>query len=495
MLHLPPASCALACSAHTRPLPSGDPDPTLRYRPKHQLRPQLVTAIVCEASHADAQQMPGRLLCLKDSYARHCTAAVTACTPSAGSKKGVPQSWVVQLSQTVLYPEGGGQPADHGTLTADDGTVAAVTDVQRLNSGAVVHTVSTPLVVGASVAVDVDWDRRFDHMQHHTGQHLLSAVAEILVGAKTLGWELHSRQRSDAAAAARPLVSVELDAQSLTAEQVGSIEARCNKEIQHARAVRVHTYDATHADEVASSPLFRGSLPPADKIKDGLRMLELETLDLNPCGGTHLRSLSEMQLLKVAGTSKVRGNVVLQFLAGSRALAVLSDMLLREARLNAALSCQPSEHEKAVLRLQSERRESAKALRAATGELATVLAKRLTSSMPPSRVVALHRSGADMAFLSAVASAVAEAEPGCTMLLTADDGLAREAGAGVPGSFLLQGPPEVVTAVGPAVAQTLGGKGGGRPGRMQGKGSALQRATEARQLIEEGVRNQGTRTG
>lgn len=76
-------------------------------RPIHRLQLQLVTATTCERPHADTQQMSGRLLCLEDSYARHCTAAVTACTPSAaGGKKGIPKSWAVQLSQTVLYPEG-----------------------------------------------------------------------------------------------------------------------------------------------------------------------------------------------------------------------------------------------------------------------------------------------------------------------------------------------------------------------------------------------------
>ena len=139
---------------------------------------------------------------------------------------------------------------------------------------------------------------------------MLSAVAELVSGAKTLGWDLHPWQRGDAAA--RPLVSVELNTRSLTAVQVNpvaaahlklhgrccsritsaacsgssttmqhimqahtsacsmqviNIEARCNAEIQQARAVRVRMYDAAHADEAAASPLFRGKLPPADKIK------------------------------------------------------------------------------------------------------------------------------------------------------------------------------------------------------------------------------------
>lgn len=79
-------------------------------------------------------------------------------------------------------PSGGGQPADRGTLTADDGTVSVVTDVQRVASGAIVHTVSAPLSVGTPVAVNVDWDRRFDHMQHHT----VSGNAAWPVQAKSL---------------------------------------------------------------------------------------------------------------------------------------------------------------------------------------------------------------------------------------------------------------------------------------------------------------------
>eukprot|EP00208_Stichococcus_sp_RCC1054_P007052 CAMPEP_0206136896 /NCGR_PEP_ID=MMETSP1473-20131121/2109_1 /ASSEMBLY_ACC=CAM_ASM_001109 /TAXON_ID=1461547 /ORGANISM="Stichococcus sp, Strain RCC1054" /LENGTH=451 /DNA_ID=CAMNT_0053529733 /DNA_START=163 /DNA_END=1518 /DNA_ORIENTATION=+ len=438
-------------------------------------------------------------LCIRDSFARTCVAQVIACTPlhagksSKGGQNGHPQSlshWAVQLSQSVLYAEGGGQPTDLGTLTvADGGTPMPVIDVQRALSGTIVHTVANeePIAVGATVTVELDWDRRLDHMQHHTGQHLLSAVAEILVGAGTLSWEMHPLK--DGEAAATSAVSVELDIDQLSSAQVQAIQDRCNDEIRAARAVTSTVVNPTEAEQVAASPLFRGTLPPLDKIQDGLRVLEIDTLDRNPCGGTHLTSLAQIQTLQIVSASRTKGHAVVSFLAGRRAQAALAASLRREARLNTLLGCGAADHEAAVQRLLDQRRDATKALRAASSELAGFLGRQAVSDVPQGGAALIQRQGADLQHLSDIAAAAAEARPDCTLLLTANDGAARSATADVPGMFLVAGPPAAVKAVGPAVSKALSGKGGGRPGRMQGKAAQLQHGPAALQAITDILRD------
>ena len=125
------------------------------------------------------------LLCQVDSYLRETTAQVTAITQSSAT------TYAVTLSDTILFPEGGGQPCDHGTIAG-----LTVDNVQTdAKSQETLHTVhcsqpSLPFAVGDSVAVVLDWRRRFDHMQQHSGQHLITAVADLEFGFKTVSWSL-----------------------------------------------------------------------------------------------------------------------------------------------------------------------------------------------------------------------------------------------------------------------------------------------------------------
>ncbi|XP_023419710.1 alanyl-tRNA editing protein Aarsd1 isoform X3 [Cavia porcellus] len=159
--------------------------------------------------------------CQRDSYAREFSTVVVACCPTelpalAGEDpKAARRGFRVVLEDTLLFPEGGGQPDDRGTI--DDVPVLRVT---RRGAEAD-HFTEMPLAPGSQVCVRVDWERRFDHMQQHSGQHLITAVAEQLFGLKTTSWEL-GRLRS----------AIELDSPSVTAEQVAAIEQSVNEKIR-----------------------------------------------------------------------------------------------------------------------------------------------------------------------------------------------------------------------------------------------------------------------
>ena len=182
--------------------------------------------------------------CQRDSMLRTLTTTVVACeqkpkAAAAGAKKKKKGSvekqvdlWLVQLEDTVLFPEGGGQPADTGTLAiaGAESAPVRVSHVYRTPDGVVLHEASSPLSVGASVVVTLDWERRFDHMQCHSAQHLISALAlrsgSISPGRpehkiKTHSWELGSSS-----------VVVELEVDSTTPEGAAAIN-----EIEEVRSI------------------------------------------------------------------------------------------------------------------------------------------------------------------------------------------------------------------------------------------------------------------
>ncbi|XP_037665722.1 alanyl-tRNA editing protein Aarsd1 isoform X4 [Choloepus didactylus] len=243
--------------------------------------------------------------CQRDSYAREFTTTVVSCRPAelqtegSNGKKEVLSGFQVVLEDTLLFPEGGGQPDDRGTI--NDISVLRVT---RQGSQAD-HFMQTPLIPGSQVQVRVDWERRFDHMQQHSGQHLITAVADHLFGLKTTSWEL-GRLRS----------VIELDSPSVTAEQVAAIEQSVNEKIRDRLPVDVRelSLDDPEVEQV------RGRGLPDDHAGP-VRVVTIKGVDSNMCCGTHVSNLSDLQVIKILGTEKGKKNKTnLVFLAGNRVL-------------------------------------------------------------------------------------------------------------------------------------------------------------------------------
>uniref|UniRef100_A0A8C8MCW0 Alanyl-transfer RNA synthetases family profile domain-containing protein n=1 Tax=Oncorhynchus tshawytscha TaxID=74940 RepID=A0A8C8MCW0_ONCTS len=229
---------------------------------------------------------------------------VVACSPGEmkqeiNGKKETVKGFNVKLQDTILFPEGGGQPDDHGLI--GDVPVLRVT---RQGAEAV-HFVSSALEVGQEVQLKVDWERRFDHMQQHSGQHLITAIAESMFGYKTTSWEL-GRQRS----------TIELDTPSMKPAQMEALEVAVNEKIRaHVPvAVQVLSLDDPALEQVRS----RG-LP--DDAAGPIRIIDIEGVDVNMCCGTHVSNLSHLQVIKLLGTEKGKKNKTnLLFLVGNRVL-------------------------------------------------------------------------------------------------------------------------------------------------------------------------------
>ncbi len=216
----------------------------------------------------------------------------------------------VVLDRTAFYPTSGGQPHDLGTLNGV--RVLDVVDEEL----AIVHVLESPLAAGP-VNGEIDAVRRFDHMQQHTGQHLLSAVFEELFAWKTLSFHLGAE-----------VSTIDLSTAECTSSQLESAERRANERIIENRAVTVVFEDATSA---------QGLRKPSDGPT--LRVVTIDGLDRSACGGTHVEATGEIGCILLRRTEKIRGCLRVEFVCGLRAVAQARreyDALARIARLYSA---------------------------------------------------------------------------------------------------------------------------------------------------------------
>jgi alanyl-tRNA synthetase len=206
----------------------------------------------------------------------------------------------VVLEETAFYPTGGGQPHDTGTINGVE-----VLDVFTDETGEVVHmTERMPETTHAFCSLN--WRRRFEHMQHHSGQHLLSAVCYKLYNARTVSFHL-----------GQDYVTIDLDISELNQSQMEKIEQIANEEIYRNRSI--HSYYVT-SEELAKLPLLK--MP---KVTENIRIVEIEGIEYNACGGTHVLRTGEIGIIKLFKAEKQKGIIRLSFKCGSRALQDLNE--------------------------------------------------------------------------------------------------------------------------------------------------------------------------
>lgn len=206
----------------------------------------------------------------------------------------------VILEETAFYPTGGGQPNDTGTINR-----IKVLDVFTNESGEIVHKIEK-LPETSEALCKLNWKRRFDHMQHHSGQHLLSAVCYSLFDAKTVSFHL-----------GQDYVTIDLEIPELSLKQMNNIEQKVNEEIYKNR--NIHNYFVT-IEELEELPILK--MP---KVKENVRIVEIEGIEYNPCGGTHVAITGEIGIIKLFKAEKQKGTIRLYFKCGSRALQEVNE--------------------------------------------------------------------------------------------------------------------------------------------------------------------------
>jgi alanyl-tRNA synthetase len=202
--------------------------------------------------------------------------------------------YYVTLAETTFYPEGGGQPSDKGTI---DG-IEIIDLIEE--DGAIYHVLSAA-PSDKKVICEIDWSRRFDHMQQHTGQHLLSAVFYNMYKGETSSFHL-----------GEDYVSIDISLGEISTDMANTVESAVNEYIY--KDLQVKTY-IIQPDEVSKYPLRK--LPPAE---DSIRIVEIDSIDYSPCCGTHVTRTGELGIIKILKTEKYKGITRVYFKCGFRAL-------------------------------------------------------------------------------------------------------------------------------------------------------------------------------
>lgn len=357
------------------------------------------------------------------------------------------------LTDTLFYPEGGGQPADRGTIAG-----ISVVDVQK--SGDEIRHFLHDRVTTGPVHLELDWERRWDHMQQHTAQHLLTAVALRDFGWPTTAFHLGP-----------DISDIELDVPALERSDLDRLESSCAAVIREGPTVSCRTAEVADFERlgVRSRRLPEG-------FTGEVRLVEIEGLDLNTCGGTHLRSTAEIGTLCLLGGEAMRGGTRLFFVAGDRVRRRMAAHEMRNHELRTLLGTGDDELAAIVSVRLAREKDLARRVRGLEEELADRTAAGLATR--PEGVVDAHWDERDMAFLQRVARTLVEAAPEKIGLLTAvcDGDLLFVVAAGKDSAI---DPGET----GPRVAAVLGGRGGGRSPIFQGKAGSFANRDEALAIL------------
>ena len=256
-----------------------------------------------------------------DPFLTDFTATVLDCQPG---KNG----YLVTLDRTAFYPEGGGQPADHGVL---DGAV--VTDVHEKNS-VILHNVDRAVEIGKTVTGTIDWGRRFDHMQQHSGEHICSGLICERFHCDNVGFHMGA-----------DIVTIDFNA-DISWEELLEIEAKANQYLyeNHPIDIQFHRGAELEAIDYRSKKALEGDV----------RIVAFPGADCCACCGTHVLRSGQVGLVKFLSVQKFREGVRIEMVSGGRALAHCTAILDENTRVSQLLSAKPTETAGAVERLQRE---------------------------------------------------------------------------------------------------------------------------------------------
>ena len=376
-----------------------------------------------------------------DAYRREADAVILAAEPDGrGGGK-------LALDGTVFYPEGGGQPADHGTLTLPDGTRLTVTDVHE-QGGVIWHRVDAlphTAAPGTAVTGRIDWAWRFDKMQQHTGEHILSGILHQMFGAENVGFHIGSD-------AVRMDTSVPISAEGLR-----EAELAANRIVWQNVPVLI-TYPTR---EELAQMTYRSK----KEIEGQVRIVTIPGADVCACCGTHTAATGAVGQIKILAAENYKGGVRLSVVCGERALLAAQAMRQRQADIGALLSAKPSETAHAVHRVYDEYTALKFAHFGLCGELFDALAAQVAPGEDAIRIV----PGLDPDGLHRLAARLSEATTGLCAALTAN-----EKGTG----YCLAQAGGDVRPLTKALNTALNGRGGGKPGICQGSCAAAPEQVE-----------------
>lgn len=375
--------------------------------------------------------METRKLYYEDCMCASFSARVTACRETE-------QGWEVRLDVTAFYPEGGGQACDLGTLGG-----VQVLDVQERDD-AVMHLCSGPLCVGETVTGEIDWPRRFDLMQQHTGEHIISGIIHQKYGYHNVGFHMGA-----------DVTTIDFDG-PIPAEALAEIELAANQAVWRDTALQCW-YPSP--EELPNVPYRTKKALPWP-----VRIVEIPGVDKCACCGVHTARTGQVGLIKLISCVKFHQGVRLELVCGGRALSHIQAAYEQNRQVSQAFSAKLLETGAAARRMNEQL--------AAEKFRAVGLEKRLFAAIAreyAGQDLALHfEAGLNPAGIRELATQIAALGGTAAVFSPAETGF----------SFCLAGNPEQVKVLGANLTQTLSGRGGGKPGFFQGSVRAAREQIE-----------------
>lgn len=372
--------------------------------------------------------MDTRRLYYEDSHLRRFTATVTDCVRQE-------RGWRILLDATAFYPEGGGQACDLGTLA--EAAVEAVWE----EDGQVAHLCDKPLEVGRQVEGILDWERRFDLMQQHSGEHIVSGIIHQRYGWQNMGFHIGNE-----------LVTVDV-AGPVPPEELPLIEAQANRAIWENAPSRCWFPE----------PEALADIPYRSKkaLTGPVRVVEFPGWDLCACCGTHVKAAGEVGLVKLISCVKFRQGVRIEMLSGGRAFAHLSRAYEQNRQVSQAFSAKIMATGEAARRMN----EALAAEKFRAVGLQRQLYRQIAGAYAGKGDSLYLTDGLEPAGVRELAEAIAAECGGVAAVFS---------GQGQRYDVCLVCPGQDVKALGRAMAEALQGRGGGKPGFFQGNVAATE---------------------
>ena len=358
-------------------------------------------------------------------------------------------TWAVKLDRTAFYPTSGGQPFDTGLLTTESKSgvplESPVEDVFEDDEGEIWHRVGKIVPPGAEVHGAINMERRRDHIQQHTGQHLLSAAFIQLLNAKTVSFHLGEQ-----------ISTIDLEIPSLTSEQLIRVERLANEIIAEDRPIQIRYASRQQAQQMGVRKL--------PEREGEIRLIDIQQFDLNACGGTHARSTGQIGGLMLRRTEKVKEGVRVEFVCGLRAVATTRrdfELLSESAGL---YPCAPADLPANIGRQRDEARQQQKKETRLLEEIAELKSAEMLSRLsgtPAPKMIAEIFPDRDAVFVKLLAQK-----------LTRNSGVIALLGSSQnPASLVFARSADVSTDMGTTLRELVtsaGGRGGGGKDFAQG---------------------------
>ena len=365
----------------------------------------------------------------QDAFLREFTAVVLTCEPG---KTG----YLVTLDRTAFYPEGGGQPADHGTLNG-----IPVTDVHE-KDGVIVHNLDNKVEIGETVTGVLDWARRFDHMQQHSGEHIISGILCHDYSCDNVGFHMGA-----------DTVTIDYNA-DITWEQVLDAERKANEIIWEDRAVEVQ-YPSR--EELAAID-YRSK----KELTGQVRIVTFPGADCCACCGTHVLRAGQVGLVKVLSCQKFREGVRIEILCGKRALDFYGTVYDQNRGIAQQLSVKPDATLAAVERMEAELTAAKARMTALEDQVIADLARAYEGSGDALLIRNDLRSDA----VRKLADAVAKVSGGLAAVFSGSQDRFQYA--------FVQAEGQDISPLVKELNKALRGRGGGRKGFAQGQVQATE---------------------